>query len=120
VRAADDITIRAQASHDIVSVSAAAGLAADGVGAAGGVTVYLLWTDTLAYVEGGAGAGTVLDAGGDVAITAQGDLDATLIAGALAYGSSAGVGISSTVLLHNDVVRVLGREAAVTARARSA
>ena len=45
-------------------MSAAVGVAGDGVGGSGGVTVYLLWTDTLAYVEGGAGIGTVLDAGG--------------------------------------------------------
>ena len=60
--------MRAQSSHDIVSVAAAAGVATDGVGGAGGVTVYVLDTATRAYVEGGAGAGSVLSA------MAQGDL----------------------------------------------
>ena len=117
VKAGDDITVRAQSSHDIVSVAAAAGVATDGVGGAGGVTVYVLDTTTRAYVEGGAGAGSVLSAGGDVAVTAQGDLDMTQIAGTLAYGSSAGIGLSiaaDVVHAHGGTIEAESRPGAGT------
>ncbi|TFG87468.1 MAG: hypothetical protein E4H18_03480, partial [Hyphomicrobiales bacterium] len=45
-----------------------------------------------------------MDAGGSIAITADGTFEITMIAGAIGAASTAGVGLSRTVLVHTDTV----------------
>ena len=72
---------------------------------AGSISVQVWTTDTRAYTEDTpSGPGGTLTAGGDVSVTANGDLSALLIAGALGASSSAGIGIANTTLVHNDTV----------------
>ena len=48
--------------------------------------------------------GASLQAGGDVTVTADSDLNALMIAGAVGVGSDVGLGLASTVLVHLDTV----------------
>ncbi len=105
IQAARDIAVKAASDQDITSVAATAGVATDGTGVGGSVTVYVVTNDTEATTAGG--AGSALQAGGALAVTADAPFDIVQIAGALAYGNSAGVGISSTVLVHNDTVKAM-------------
>ncbi|MBI3347591.1 MAG: hypothetical protein HY020_10320, partial [Burkholderiales bacterium] len=105
LKAGRDIAVRAGSDQDITSVAATAGVATDGTGVGGSVSVYIVTNDTEVTTAGG--AGSALQAGGSVAVTADAPFDINQIAGALAYGNSAGVGISSTVLVHNDTVQAL-------------
>ena len=105
VKAGGDIELRANSDQDFTSVAATAGVSTDGTGVGGSVSVYIVTTNTEAIAAGGAGA--ALQAGGGVAVTADAPFDLTQIAGALAYGNSAGIGISSTVLVHTDQVQAL-------------
>ncbi|WP_233151895.1 hypothetical protein, partial [Pelomonas sp. KK5] len=105
IQAGRNLTVRAASDQDITSVAATAGVSTDGTGVGGSVSVYIVSNDTEATTAGG--AGSALQAGGALAVTADAPFDITQIAGALAYGNSAGVGISSTVLVHTDTVKAL-------------
>ena len=48
-------------------------------------------------------------------VDAQGDADVFMLAGGLAYGNSAGIGIASTVFVHTDnVIASIGNFGGVT------
>ncbi len=91
------LTVDADSSEDIISIAANAGVG-NSVGVAGSGTVQVLTTTTRAYVGGNVGAG-------NISITADGHLDATMVAGSIgASAGSAGIGASASVLVHNDTV----------------
>src|SRR5262249_54600929 len=81
--------------------------------------VYVMDTKTKAYVAGAADDTKDADitAGGNVLISANGHLDILLVAGTVGAGKSGGVGLSATVLTHDDVVEAyIGQNADVTAK----
>ena len=102
VAADGSIGIGASDTQDITTIS---GNAAGGgnVGVAGSFDVVVLNSNTQAYIAGG--AGTKVAAGGNLTVAAVGNADVDMIAGGLAAGGTAGVGASSTTLVHTDVVQ---------------
>src|SRR6266480_3349675 len=111
-----DITVHAQSDDDITSIAATFGLSSSSAGVAASVGVMVLITETRAYTEEkGSGSAVQLTAThGNVSLTAQGDMKALMIAGAIGGGSSAGVGVANTTLVHNDTVAArMGAQSAV-------
>ncbi|TIX19900.1 hypothetical protein, partial [Mesorhizobium sp.] len=102
-----NIVINADSFDDITSIAATFGGSAGGsAGVAASVGVLYLDTSTQAFVEAGSTLNkSHLGAGGDVSVTATGDADVFLLAGAAAFGQSAGIGISGTVFVHLDDVK---------------
>ncbi|TAK65480.1 MAG: hypothetical protein EPO22_04755, partial [Dehalococcoidia bacterium] len=111
-----NILINADSHDDITSIAATFGASTDGAGVAASIGVVVLLTDTLATVADGTSLNrTRLDAGGDVTVRAEGDADVFMLAGGLAYGNSAGIGIASTVFVHTDnVIASIGTFGGVT------
>ena len=109
VDSAGALTVDADSSEDIVSIAANAGIG-NSVGVAGSGTVQVLTTTTRAYI----GGATVH--AGDISVTADGHLDATMVAGSIgASAGSAGVGAAASVLVHTDTVEAyIGDNAVVT------
>ncbi|NNU43173.1 beta strand repeat-containing protein [Ramlibacter montanisoli] len=100
--AGDDISVEATSADDITSIAGTFGLSTSGTGVAASIAVQVLSTQTRAFLEDS--PDTSLDAGGDVTIRAQGDLDSLMIGGAIGGGSSAGVGVANTTMVHIDTV----------------
>jgi len=78
----------------------------------------VLITETRAYTEekGSGNAVQLTATHGNVSLTAQGDMKALMIAGAIGGGSSAGVGVANSTLVHNDTVAArIGAQSAVNA-----
>ncbi|MCB2043248.1 MAG: hypothetical protein KDH48_22030, partial [Rhodoferax sp.] len=120
IRAGGDISITTDSDEDILSVAASIG-GGSGVGISGSFSVYVLGTTTRASTEDGSNIltpGARLDAGDRVSVRADGQLDFIPVAGSLAIsGSSAGVGLSNTTLVHNDTVEArIGDRSTVVAR----
>ena len=86
----DDISVKAKSSEDITSVAANLGIGGS-AGISGAAGVYIITTNTNATISGT----SVLTAGGDVMVAAQGDFDITDVAGQISAGGSAGIGISA-------------------------
>ncbi|MBI3917574.1 MAG: hypothetical protein HY322_11275 [Betaproteobacteria bacterium] len=100
-----DIEVSADSDDDITSIAVTFGVSTSGSGVSGSIGVLVLLTDTLTTVSDGTSLNrTRLDAGGDVTVRAEGDADVFMLAGGLAYGNSAGIGIASTVFVHTDNV----------------
>ncbi len=114
---AGDITINADSADNITSIAATFGVGGSSVAVAASIGVQVLLMETRAYTEDTpTGAGGTLKSGGILSVTANGDLDALLIAGSVGVGSSAGIGVASTVLFHRDNVQArVGERAVVTA-----
>src|SRR5262249_4479335 len=105
VNAEDTVFVLARSNEDIIGVAASiAGGKSVGIGAS--APVYVVDTVTKAYVAGNADDTKDADitAGGNVLISADGHADVLLVAGTLGLGKSTGVGLSATVLTHDDVV----------------
>ena len=96
-----NITVSATALDMTTSIAATVGVSTSSAGVSGSISVVVFTSDTEAVV----GLGADLRASGDVSVTAKSDADIFLLAGGLAFGVSAGVGIASTVLVHTDNVR---------------
>jgi hypothetical protein len=92
------VQVLSDAHDDIVSIAANAGLGND-VGIAASGLVYVMNTGTRAYVDSSA----IVHAGG-LNINAGGNLDATLVAGSIGGGGTAGVGAAFTTLVHTNTV----------------
>ncbi|MBI1398269.1 MAG: LEPR-XLL domain-containing protein, partial [Betaproteobacteria bacterium] len=115
VHAMGDLAVTADSDESIVSVAASLGLAGGSSGVGGSISVQIVDTDTQAWIDGGASVGATAQVAGDVTIRASGDFSADLVAGAIAYGPSAGVGVGNTTLVHTDDVSAwIGTEATVT------
>ena len=110
-KANNRVTINAQASEDILSVSA--GVAAAGtVGVAGAVSPVKVNNTTHAFVD----AGATVFAHGNMVVSASDDTDADIIAGALGAGGAVGVGGSVGVVnIEKDTQAFLAGMATVDA-----
>ena len=112
INARSAIRIEAQSREDITSVAAAAGLSSS-VAVGASVSVYVMDTATEALT----GSDVSLN-GGRIDVRASGELEAEQIAGQLALGSDAGVGLANTTLVHKDRVEAqLGARAELRASA---
>jgi len=111
-----DIRVEAVSDDDVTSIAATFGVSTNGPGVALSVGVVVLLTDTQATVASGTiGDRSRLDAGGNVIVDAQGDAKVFMLAGGLAYGNNAGIGIASTVFVHTDnVIASIGDYGGVT------
>ncbi|UUZ54395.1 hypothetical protein LP419_39610 [Massilia sp. H-1] len=69
---------------------------------AGSIAVQVLLTETSASIADGA---SVVDAGGNVEVSAKGDLKSMMIMRAIGGGSSAYFGVANTTMVHTDSVR---------------
>ncbi|RRS02329.1 LEPR-XLL domain-containing protein, partial [Aquabacterium soli] len=118
IGARGNVNVGATSDEDIVSVAASAG--ASGSAAIGGsVSVYVVDADTHAtLLDGTAGdAGAAVVAEGNVGVIANGSFTLDQVAGNVAIGSDAGIGLSNTTLVHNDVVEArVGSYTDVTTR----
>ena len=100
-----DILVNASSDDQVTSIAASFGLAGGNVGLAGSISVQVLNASTRAFMKDTpTGLGGRMTAGGDVSVTANGDFEALMIAGALGASSSAGIGVASTTLVHIDTV----------------
>ena len=117
-----DVTVTANASEDILSISA--GVAGSGqVAVAGNVSVIVLDIETKALIGTTAATdanGAMVDAGGNVLISARDTTEVDVIAGSAAIGIGAvGVGASVAVIDINKTTEAfVGSHAAVAAAGR--
>lgn len=115
VAAKQDIVVQANATEDTMLVTASGSLSGGG-GGSGSIAYFALDNKTHAFI----GAGADVDAGGNVVVSASDDTDLDNIAGAAAFGSSAGVSISSgIVVIHKDTQAFVSNGANVDAKANS-
>jgi hypothetical protein len=106
-----DLTLDAKSDESVVSVTANIA-ASGGFAVTFSACVYVMTTDTLAYV----GDGADVAAGGNVAVKADDTAKFKLVAGGLAVGGgSAGVGASNTTLVKTDTVAAYVGDADVRA-----
>jgi hypothetical protein len=112
VSARRDVTVEASALEDLVTVAASAGVGG-AVGVAGSAAVYSLSNTTQAMV----GEGAIVNAGGNVAVTAEDRTRLALGAGSLGIGVGvAGVGGSvGVVSMQKDTEASIGDQAVVDA-----
>ncbi len=111
------VTVDADSSEDLLSIAANAGVGSD-AGIAVTASVYVMNTDTRAYLEDSEPLATpaTVDADGAVSISATGDFSLTQIAGAIGAASTAGVGAAAAILVHNDTVEAYaGDRSSITA-----
>ena len=123
VQADKDISIEAVSEEDINSISASFGLA--GVaGVAASVSVQVVTTGTKAAVgyigpadSDDLGGEATVHAGGNLTISADDTAHVSQIAGAPAFGVTAGVGVAETTLVHTDFVKAfIGEGSDIAAR----
>jgi hypothetical protein len=116
VNAARDVEVAAKSNQEIVSISASLG-ASGTIGVSGSVSVLTLDNETWAWI----GNGARVDAGGNLAISAQDDTDTTMIAGTVALGvggGGVGGGFGVTVV-GKDTRAWIGDNAVVDARGQA-
>jgi hypothetical protein len=113
-----NVSVLATSKDDITSIAGTFGLSTSGTGVAASIAVQVLSTNTEAVVKDG--ASTVITAGGNVAVEAKGDIKTLMVGGAIGGGSSAGVGVANTTLVHLDTVRARVGEANVVKASGSA
>ncbi|WP_345762181.1 beta strand repeat-containing protein [Diaminobutyricibacter sp. McL0608] len=107
--AGGDVTLRATDPQDFTEIAIGAA-ASQSVGVTGSIVVLVLNPSdsspgTRAYIDGGPRQATVVHAGGNVTIQAEDNAsNIGLYAGQISVGGSAGVGISSTVLVRSGIV----------------
>lgn len=116
VNARKDVEVAAKSNQEVVSISASLG-ASGTVGVSGTVSVLTFDNETGASI----GDGARVDAGGNVAVTAQDDTDTTMIAGTVALGlggGGVGGGVGVTVI-DKDTRAWVGEAARVDARGQN-
>ncbi|MFL6035275.1 MAG: beta strand repeat-containing protein, partial [Gaiellaceae bacterium] len=122
VSAAGKVTVKADSSETFFAVAADIAVSTSGTAFDGSIIVLVLnpvgGTGTFASI----GAGTTLAANGDVEVTAVdkvGDANKVgirLIAGNLQFGSSAGIGIASAILVRSGTVDAAVKGGDITSR----
>jgi len=100
-RAGGDVEITATGGEDIKSFAATIG-ASTSAGISASIIVEVINTDTLAYIASTAGSPSTVLAEGDMTITATDEDNIFLLAGGLAFGSSAGIGVSVVIHANNS------------------
>ncbi|HXF65357.1 MAG TPA: hypothetical protein VNK67_01485 [Burkholderiales bacterium] len=116
VNARKDVEVAAKSGAEVLSISASLG-ASGTVGVSGSVSVLVFDHETWASI----GNGARVDAGGNVAVTAQDDTDTTTIAGTVALGlggGGVGGGLGVTVI-DKDTRAWVGDGATVDARGQA-
>ncbi|MGA2499913.1 MAG: hypothetical protein ABSH20_19420, partial [Tepidisphaeraceae bacterium] len=113
VKARQDVSVNSVATEDIKSIAASVG-AGDSAGIAGSIVVLVMGNP-----QGGgtkASLGGTLNAGGNVSATASDTPNLNLLAGGLAFGGTAGVGLSAVVLVKTNTVNAdVAAQANITA-----
>ena len=122
VSAAGKVTVKADSSETFFAVAADIAVSTSGTAFDGSIIVLVLnpagGTGTFASI----GSGTTLVAGGDVEVTAidelgdANDVGARLIAGNLQFGSSAGIGIASAIVVRSGTVDAAVQGGDITSR----
>src|SRR5215203_4846896 len=106
VDAGGDVLVQATSTEEYLAIAMAAGVSADGAGIAASIIVAVLTTGVRAYIESSASSPTTVTAGGNVTASASDTADdISLAAGGLAFGNSAGVGISAAILVKATTVK---------------
>ncbi|MGH3368825.1 MAG: hypothetical protein ACRDPR_02390, partial [Nocardioidaceae bacterium] len=105
VAAADDISVRSTSTEDVFEIAASAGVSTSTAGVGGSVIVDVISVGSRAYVESDTTSPSTVEAGGDLTIAAGDEADIALYAGGASFGSSAGVGVASTILVKTTTVR---------------
>jgi len=115
VKARDDVTLDAASDESVFSVAGNIGIGGFAVGISAGI--YVMDTETRAYIGDGLSGHATVNAGGDVSLSADGTSSFVMIAGTVSIGtSSAGVGVSNTTLVHTDTVQAyVGTDSVVDA-----
>ncbi|TAK78891.1 MAG: hypothetical protein EPO12_11675, partial [Aquabacterium sp.] len=108
IKARRDIKVDADGGEEVTSVAAtvsASTNASVGISA----SVYVVNTTTRAQLDNGTAGSPAadLEADGGIYVTSDSPFVLTPVAGQVAVGSEAGVGISNTTLVHNDTVEAL-------------
>ncbi|NMT64999.1 LEPR-XLL domain-containing protein [Marinobacter orientalis] len=113
VTAGGSVIVHALHQHQVVSIVASAGLAGDGTGGAGQLTLHLQTGETQARIDGGA----TVSALNNLALIAQSQVSMVTVTGGLAVGEDSGVGISlaSTNIYDRLVKAFIGNGATITA-----
>lgn len=121
VQSGGDVAVSATSSEDITSISVNGSVSANSAGIAVSASVAVLDTNTLAAIADGTAGHHATVSGGDVSVNATGNFTHRGIGGALAVGSSVGIGGSNETLVHTDVVEaVIGNYAVVTSSGANA
>lgn len=117
VNARKDVNLQVEASKEIWSFAVGLGFAST-AGVAGSASVLTLSSTTKAGIEGSDTAEdpAVVTTGGEVWISASSNATLRTAAGAGAVGSTAGLGISNSTVVHTDTLRAfVGEHAVVSA-----
>jgi filamentous hemagglutinin family protein len=110
-----NLQISAEEESEIKSVSAALGIAKNGMAAAASASGNDLSNTTRAYISGKKTDGTI--AGNNISLSANDEADILSIAGNLAVGKEAGFGVSASVTVTDNTVEAyIGNGSTVTAK----
>ncbi len=105
VNADANVAIQSTSFEEILNVAATIG-ASNTAGISASIIVVVLNNGSRAYIESEFGFSSTVHAGGNMTISASDSADKVqLYAGGLAFGSSAGVGVSTSILVKTTVVR---------------
>ena len=123
VKAGGDVTVQATTTEPIFAIAASGGVTPGNVGAAGSIVVVVLnqGSGSSDGTSATIGDNATVNATGSMIVAASDNADPAadklqLYAGGLAFGSSAGVGLATTVLVKNLVLDAhIGQGATITA-----
>ncbi len=121
VNAREDVEVIAESTQDILSIAGAGALGIGAVGLAGAVPVISIDNETSAYVEGTADGepATMIDADGNIAISARDRTETDIIAGSLAGGLVGIGGALGVTIIEKDTTAFVGSNVVVNARGNS-
>ena len=121
VNAAQDVEVIAESTQDITSIAGAGALGVGAVGLAGAVPVISIDNETSAYVEGTAEGepATMVDADGNIAISASDRTETDIVAGSVAGGLVGVGGAVGVTIIEKDTKAFAGNKAVVNARGNS-
>ncbi|MHB1242601.1 MAG: beta strand repeat-containing protein, partial [Gaiellaceae bacterium] len=116
IDAGGDVTVSAAAIDDILTFAASVGVSNTAGVSASIIVVVLDGDGGDQTISATVGAGAAISSGGDVEVAASDDAEIALYAGGLAFGSSAGVGVSASILTRStDVIAAIGAGGVVAA-----
>ncbi len=121
VNAAEDVEVIAESTQDIMSIAGAGALGIGAVGLAGAVPVISIDNETSAYIEGTADGqqATMVNADGNIAISAVDRTETDIIAGSLAGGLVGIGGAVGVTIIEKDTTAFVGNNTVVNARGNS-
>ena len=122
VNSGGDVTIHATSTEDWDMIAVNGAASANSAAVTGSIIVVVVNAGSgppgvSAYVDGAAGEGSSVHSAQDVDVQASNTVDMLLLAGGLAFGSSAGIGVSAAVLVRTDRAKAwIGRDADIEAK----